>query len=104
VRHPLAVGGAGGAGVQPTDPLSAEWWPVVIQDLSAGGIGFLLARRYEVGAALSVELPSASGRPVTLTGRVVRVAPADYGHWSYGCAFDRPLTQDALTAAVGRSQ
>ncbi len=101
VRHPLPVGGAGGAGVLPVDPLSAEWWPVTVQDLSAGGVGFLLARRYEVGAMLSVELPLASGLTLTLSGRVVRVTPTDFGHWSYGCVFDRPLALKTLADAVG---
>lgn len=100
VRHPLTVGGAGGAGVLPTDPFSAEWWPVAVQDLSAGGVGFLLARRYEVGTVLMIELPTASGR-LTLSVQVVRVTPSEFGHWAYGCAFARPLTQVALADALG---
>ena len=59
VRHPLGVGTyaavdtavhSGGGGD------TEELWPLVVRDVSAGGIGVLLARRFELGTELPIEL------------------------------------------------
>jgi serine/threonine protein kinase len=98
VRFGLRVGGwavvdpdvhAGGG--------SDEMWPLVVRDVSAGGIGVLLARRFEPGAELSVELVLGAGRPPRrLPARVVRVQPERDGYWVHGCAFDPPLGDEEL--------
>jgi hypothetical protein len=81
---------------------SQEVWPLVVQDVSATGIGLLLARRCEPGTELAVEVATGSDRSVrSLPVRVVRVRKDNYGHWMHGCAFLAPLDQPELTALVG---
>jgi hypothetical protein len=103
VRHPLGVGTCakvdtavyGGTGE--TD----ELWPLVVRDVSAGGIGVLLARRFEMGTELTIELTAGNdSAPRMLAARVVRIEPEKNGHWVHGCAFRHPLSQDELDALV----
>ncbi|MDB5313714.1 MAG: prkC 37 [Gemmataceae bacterium] len=76
-----------------------EAWPLVVRDVSAGGIGVLLARRFEPGTALAIELAGeAGGQPVRLPVRVVRVDAERAGHWIHGCTFAGPLTAGQLRA------
>jgi serine/threonine protein kinase len=88
-------------------PDAAELWPLVVQDVSATGIGLLLARRCEPGTELSVEVVTGAGRPPRpLPVRVVRVRKDHYGHWLHGCAFLSPLPEPELSALLtqlGRS-
>ncbi|QJW96355.1 protein kinase domain-containing protein [Frigoriglobus tundricola] len=85
----------------PDAPGSAEVWPLVVQDVSATGIGLLLARRCEPGTELSVEVASdAAGVRRCLPVRVVRVRKDNFGHWTHGCTFLTPLTRAELTAIL----
>jgi serine/threonine protein kinase len=82
-------------------PPSAEIWPLVVQDVSAGVIGILLARRCEPGTELSVELmggPDMAARSLPVT--VVRVKKEQHGHWTHGCMFLTPLDDDELNALI----
>ena len=80
---------------------SQEVWPLVVQDVSASGIGVLLARRCEPGTELSVEVATGPNRPGwSLPVRVVRVRKDNYGHWMHGCAFLAPLDQPELIALL----
>lgn len=82
-------------------PLSTEVWPLVVQDLSAGGIGILLARRCEPGTELSVEMTGDTGRRLcSLPVTVVNVRKELHGHWSHGCAFLTPLTDGELLSLL----
>jgi serine/threonine protein kinase len=100
VRHALDVGSCGvidraiyGGG----GPESEEFWPLVIRDVSNGGVGVLLARRFEPGTELSIEFSAGPGMdPRRLSARVVRVVAERDGHWLHGCAFPEKLTDDAL--------
>jgi serine/threonine protein kinase len=103
VRHPLGVGTFGAVdtaiygGTGETD----ELWPLVVRDVSAGGIGVLLARRFEMGTELTIELTAGQdATPRWLPARVVRIEPEKNGHWVHGCAFRHPLSQDELAALV----
>jgi serine/threonine protein kinase len=102
VRYALRVGGCavvdpdvhGGWG-------SEEIWPLVVRDVSAGGVGVLLARRFEPGTDLSIELVvGTSGPPQRLPARVVRVQVERGGYWIHGCAFDPPLGDEQLEALL----
>ena len=85
----------------PDAPGSAEVWPLVVQDVSATGIGLLLARRCEPGTELSVEVVSDSaGARRCLPVRVVRVRKDNFGHWTHGCTFLAPLNRAELTAIL----
>lgn len=104
VRHPLGVGTyaavdtaihSGGGGD------TEELWPLVVRDVSAGGIGVLLARRFELGTELTIELTTGpEPTPRRLPTRVVRIEPENVGHWVHGCAFRNPLSDDELSALI----
>jgi hypothetical protein len=81
-----------------------ELWPVVVKDVSATGVGVLLARRFEPGTELCIELaagPDAPRRSVPV--RVVRVVADSLGHWAHGCAFHTPLTERDLAGLVAET-
>lgn len=77
-----------------------EKWPLVVRDVSAGGVGLLLARRFEPGTELAVEIGIGPGRPQRFAARVVRVSSDRAGHWVHGCAFDTPLTAVQLRTVL----
>jgi serine/threonine protein kinase len=83
-------------------PDSAAIWPLVVRDVSAGGIGILLARRCEPGTELLIELVTESNNQTrSLPVRVVRVRRDTLGHWVHGCEFLTPLDPPSLTAVLG---
>ena len=76
-----------------------ESWPVVVRDVSTGGVGLLLARRFEKGTVFAIELgygSSARSLPV----RVARVGAEAMGHWFHGCAFVDPISEEELAALL----
>ena len=78
-----------------------ESWPLVVRDVSAGGAGVLLARRFEPGTELAIELAGGPGAPARrLPARVVRVRADRGGCWVHGCAFDPPLDGQQLAALL----
>ena len=77
-----------------------EKWPLVVRDVSAGGVGLLLARRFEPGTELAVEITIGPGRPQRFAARVVRVTSDRAGHWVHGCTFDTPLTPIQLKTVL----
>ncbi|MCI0704819.1 MAG: PilZ domain-containing protein [Planctomycetia bacterium] len=86
---------------------SQEIWPLVVKDVSAGGVGILLARRCEVGTELLIELVTANRTPRILPVTVVRLRRDNLGHWMHGCQFHTPLEEDELNALLnhlGRSE
>ena len=103
VRHPLGVGtfGAVDTAIYGGSGETDELWPLVVRDVSAGGIGVLLARRFEMGTELTIELTAGQdATPRRLPARVVRIEPEKNGHWVHGCAFRHPLSKDELAALV----
>jgi hypothetical protein len=79
---------------------SHELWPLVLQDVSATGIGLLLARRCEPGTELLVEVTGPDRTVWALPVCVVRVRKDNYGHWMHGCAFLSPLDDSELAALL----
>jgi hypothetical protein len=72
-------------------------WPAQVQDISAVGLGLLVRRSFAVGDALAVELYSNDGSlSYSLLARVEWIAPLIGGVWWLGCAFARPLSDDAV--------
>jgi hypothetical protein len=104
VRHPLDVGSCGlidTSAISRGEPDSEEMWPLVIRDLSVGGAGVLLARRFEPGTELVIEFSSGPDSPPRrLPARVVRVVLEKAGHWVHGCAFPSKLSNDELNALL----
>jgi serine/threonine protein kinase len=97
VRYKLRVGSYGVVEADIHAGETVDIWPLVVQDVSAGGIGIQLARRFEPGTELQIELVVAPGDPPQrLSIRVVRVQPEHAGHWIHGCTFESPLPEEQL--------
>jgi hypothetical protein len=78
-----------------------EQWPLVVRDVSAQGIGILLARRFEPGTELTVEgAAGPEGKVERLPARVVRVEAERAGHWIHGCLFANPLADEQLKSLL----
>jgi hypothetical protein len=68
-----------------------------ILDISAGGVGLLMDRRFELGCFLSVTLPTreeSGSRKFTM--RIRKCEEETDGKWRVGCAFAHPLHDDEL--------
>ena len=100
IRFPLRVGSCAAVDTDIHGGDSKEVWPLVVRDVSAKGIGILLARRFEPGAELSIELTIDSTQSQHVPARVVRVQSEHAGHWAHGCEFEVPLTAEQLRALV----
>lgn len=106
VRYVVGVGSSGTIHDSVFDPPgdgppSQQVWPLVIRDVSAGGVGLLLARRCEVGTELLIVLPGGARKGMRLVPvRVVRVKRENHGHWAHGCSFLAPLGDDELAALL----
>jgi hypothetical protein len=78
-----------------------EVWPLVVRDVSGTGIGVTLARRFEVGTELGVELQAAREPGLRrFAARVVRVQPDHGGYWVHGCVFDPPISEDDVAGLL----
>jgi hypothetical protein len=72
-------------------------WPAEIRDVSAGGVGLVLGRRFERGAGLAIEIPESPTAPAdTLLARVIHTTALPEGEWLLGCSFISELSQDEL--------
>ena len=73
------------------------WLMGTSQDLSAGGISFILHRRFDPGTLLTIELE----RPKRCTwgqlpARVLHATPQPDGYWRLGCALVIALSEEEL--------
>ncbi len=76
-------------------------WQAQIRDLSAGGVGLAVVRRFERGTGLTIEIP-AEGTYAgdTLLARVVHLRPLREGGWLLGCEFVSPLSEETVQRLV----
>jgi hypothetical protein len=81
---------------QPITGALTKSWSARVVDISRGGIGLVLNRRFETGAMLSVRLDSRDGETRTLFLRVVHLAHNVDGSWRLGCAFASELVEEEL--------
>jgi serine/threonine protein kinase len=98
IRTPMKIGtcGAVNVDVHSHDGVE-EMWPLVVQDLSAGGMALLLARRFEPGTVLNVEMTEKlNEKPTRIPVKVVRVQRDKAGYWLHGCSFEAPLAAGTL--------
>ncbi|QDU21471.1 serine/threonine-protein kinase [Urbifossiella limnaea] len=99
-RHTLKVGACGVVDTT-LHGGTEEVWPLVVRDVSGTGIGVTLARRFEVGTELGIELHA--GREPGLrrfAARVVRVQSDRGGYWVHGCVFDPPIHEDDVAGLL----
>jgi hypothetical protein len=71
-----------------------------ILDLSAQGVGLLIARPLEAGAAVHLRFTRAGVPSVSVPARVAYCTGDDDGRWLLGCEFDRPLGDAQLDALL----
>ncbi|GIW80662.1 MAG: hypothetical protein KatS3mg105_2469 [Gemmatales bacterium] len=72
-------------------------WIGKLSDISAGGLGVVLNRRFEPGTVLLLDVQVRNGRDYkTLLARVVRTQPFSDGLWTIGCVFARTLTDSEV--------
>src|SRR6266446_2241417 len=71
-------------------------WQAMVRDISAGGIGLVLQRRFEPRTGLAIELPDADNSAFTVFVRVVHATAQPGGHWLLGCQFVTPLSEERL--------
>lgn len=80
-------------------------WQAKVRDVSVGGLGLVLKRRFERGAGLAIEIPATASRPGdTLLVKVVHTTRLPDGEWLLGCALVSQLSEDELKALVGLGQ
>ena len=82
---------------RPLGASRADSWHARLQNISTGGVGLALERRFEVGTMLALDLAApAPGRSRTLMARVMHVGAQAGGEWRLGVALLRELTSEEL--------
>jgi hypothetical protein len=72
-------------------------WSARIKDISAGGMGLVLSRRFERGTGLAIEIPATATSPAdTLLTKVIHVTRLPDGQWLLSCAFVSILGDDEV--------
>jgi serine/threonine protein kinase len=97
VRFPCTIGTFCSTTSVLEEAEAEDSWPATVQDLSTGGIGLVVSRRFEPGTVLAVNLEGSDQKVSrTETVAVVRVIPQAFGHWLVGCIFQQPLSPEEL--------
>src|SRR5262245_51855451 len=81
----------------PADEDPEILWPSRVVNISCGGLGLLLSRRFEPGTLLQVEVQTPKqgfSRPLLV--QVLHLTGHDHGGWLLGCVFTQPLSEDEL--------
>ncbi|MBI3823722.1 MAG: PilZ domain-containing protein [Planctomycetes bacterium] len=82
-------------------PVSEDFGPVRVKNLSNKGIGLITSKKVEVGALLAVKLANAARKVTkTLLVRVTHATPQAGGSYLIGGTLDPPLTYEELTVFV----
>ena len=72
-------------------------WPAMVRNISRGGVGLVVKRRFERGTGLFIECQTEKAECVgPYMARVVHSTPQPDGIWLLGCSFVRPLTAEEL--------
>ncbi len=80
-------------------------WSAQVRDISQGGLGLSLSRRFEPKTILIVELPSGGeGFTRLLPVKVVHTRADGPGRWIVGCTFASRLSEAELQAVLQDSQ
>ena len=82
------------------EPLRLQWQGRIC-NISRGGTALALARRFDVGTVLAIDMRGEAEEVVrTILARVVRVTFQSDGIWLLGCAFTNPLSEEDLKALL----
>jgi hypothetical protein len=86
---------------RPITSMKEESWAATLRDVSTGGIGLAVSRRFEMGTILTVDLEDAERTSTrTLLVRVVRVTQENPATWLLGCAFTSQLSESDLLSLM----
>jgi hypothetical protein len=86
---------------RPITALKDDAWGATLRDVSTGGVGLVVKRRFEPGTLLSLDLQDAEQTASrTVLVRVVRLT-REGDDWVLGCAFIHKLTEAELLALLG---
>lgn len=101
VRYPCSEDGFGlDNSCRPIGTERTEAWAACVRDLSTGGMGLILNRRFEPGTLLVVDLQDAEqAAHRTLLVRVARVHKEGQ-IWLLGCEFIHKMTEQELLALM----
>jgi hypothetical protein len=96
VRHPAGQA----VSCRPIGASTAETaWLGNLGDISLGGLGLHLTRRFEPGTLLIVEISDKVDKSVHAVGvRVVHATPEEDTCWIIGCEIISPLSEDKVQA------
>jgi hypothetical protein len=90
---------------QPIMARDGSGWSAQVRNISTGGLGLVLARRFERGTLLVMDLDSTTQTASrTLIARVVHSTPLDDGNWLLGCAFANELEDEDLQPFCARRE
>lgn len=85
------------ASCHPIASAKDEPWPAQVRELTAGGIGLMIKRRFEPGTLLAVELQSSTTDfSRTLVARVIHAKSQGGGDWVIGCILASKLDEEEL--------
>jgi hypothetical protein len=76
-------------------------WPLEAVDVSVGGIGLRLARRFEPGTLLAMSLFGNAVEPVRMVLARVRRVFQSGNYWLLGCAWTNELDTTELRSLLG---
>ena len=98
IRYPCSEDGFGiENSCRPLGTKKSESWSATVRDLSTGGMGLLVNRRFEPGTVLTVELHESDDTNMRLLlVRVVRVLQQERTSWLLGCEFPSKMTEAEL--------
>jgi hypothetical protein len=89
------------ASYQPGDDTDASDRPAQVLNISASGVGLLVAEPIAVGTLLSVRLRSArGGADKTMLSCAVHVTQRGAEEWALGCTFISELSESELLALL----
>jgi len=86
---------------RPITATQKDSWSATVRDLSTGGIGLVVSRRFELGTLLIVDLEDAEHTTrSSLLVRVVHIAQDERAAWVLGCAFTHKLSESELLSLM----
>jgi hypothetical protein len=87
---------------QPPSAWNKDPWPAIIRDIGNAGLSLTMARRFERGSGLAIELPGETGTS-TVLARVAHVCAHPVG-WLHGCTFIGELSDEEVRYVLDLGQ
>jgi serine/threonine protein kinase len=96
-RATLRFPASRGTSCQPLRGDKGHVWRATIRDISADGVGLVVARRFEPRTVLALEMPATEQEAARrLLVRVVRVSALSQRRWFLGCIFATRLADEEV--------